>query len=518
MSVDGRLVIDVTKFGADPTGTKDSTFAIQTALDTAFGGASFFTPNNFGNGGKSYLNLPVYMPAGTYLITKTLLIMGVHGARIYGDGPNATILKWAGPVPGNTGWNIATGRPTGPINTLGAITGGSGGTPGTYTGISLSPITGSSTGSGAVATIVVGAGGNVTSVTITNPGSRWQTNDLLTASPGSVGGFSVSVASIIAKLTPMWLTNGFGRSLMHDFQIDMVGNSGSVLTDGTIGFFWTWDGGTSFGPKYIDANTSFFGLKNLFFRNATVGLLCGALAPIILPQPPVSVLPPNYVQAQNTECDWCTIESCFWDDCLLGLGIYEGNAVSYSIYGGSATNCAQGISGGAGVQIMQGVGFSGNTVDWLGGGGPLAVIGCNSSSQTFGLCQSHTLITGCNHTGNGANPIFLFTPTNDTLSVDNCNSTNGYFAGSGNVIVRDSKFGRADPFPASGVNNPFTGNVIEWRLPPGNFASLPATPHVGYEQLITDSTVTEFGATIAGSGGNTVLGRWNGAHWTVMGR
>jgi hypothetical protein len=67
------------------------------------------------------------------------------------------------------------------------------------------------------------------------------------------------------------------------------------------------------------------------------------------------------------------------------------------------------------------------------------------------------------------------------------------------------------------VNNPFTGNVVEWRLPPGNFASLPANPHVGYEQLITDSTVTAFGATIAGGGANTVMGRWNGAHWTVFG-
>ena len=77
-----------------------------------------------------------------------------------------------------------TATVTGAIGTVGAITGGTLYTNGTYTNV---PLTGGS-GSGALATVVV-AGGAVTSVTITNGGQRYLTSDTgLSAAASTIGG------------------------------------------------------------------------------------------------------------------------------------------------------------------------------------------------------------------------------------------------------------------------------------------------------------------------------------------
>jgi hypothetical protein len=81
---------------------------------------------------------------------------------------------------------------SGPIQTLGTITGGSGGSDGTYTGVAL---TGGS-GSGATANITV-SGGAVTAVVLTYEGQIYRTGDVLSAASGSIGGvsgFSVPVS------------------------------------------------------------------------------------------------------------------------------------------------------------------------------------------------------------------------------------------------------------------------------------------------------------------------------------
>jgi hypothetical protein len=87
------------------------------------------------------------------------------------------------------------------VATLGAITGGSLYTPGTYTGVVMTLSSGSSAATYPTATIVVSAGGAVSSVTITSPGAGFQdTTTVLTAPAASIGGtgsgFSVPVASL----------------------------------------------------------------------------------------------------------------------------------------------------------------------------------------------------------------------------------------------------------------------------------------------------------------------------------
>lgn len=86
------------------------------------------------------------------------------------------------------------------ILTLGTVVGGTLYTDGTYTSV---PLTGG-TGTGAVGTVVV-AGGSVTTVTLTSPGTGYTALDVLTASAASIGGtgsgFTVPVATVGATTT-----------------------------------------------------------------------------------------------------------------------------------------------------------------------------------------------------------------------------------------------------------------------------------------------------------------------------
>ena len=101
-----------------------------------------------------------------------------------------------------------------PVATLGAITGGSAYTAGTYFDV---PLTGGS-GSGALATITV-AGGAVTAVTITDGGLLYGVANTLSAAATNIGGtgsgFSVSVASVTNSGGTSWLGDNFDPVLLY---------------------------------------------------------------------------------------------------------------------------------------------------------------------------------------------------------------------------------------------------------------------------------------------------------------
>jgi hypothetical protein len=69
-------------FGAIGDGVADDSDAIQAALSTLSTGT-----------GKSPV---LYIPAGTYRITKTLTVVSAKSISVLGQEPNKTILKWAG--------------------------------------------------------------------------------------------------------------------------------------------------------------------------------------------------------------------------------------------------------------------------------------------------------------------------------------------------------------------------------------------------------------------------------------
>jgi hypothetical protein len=126
----------------------------------------------------------VNVAAATY--TNTYNGVALVGGSGSAATANVTVTQTAGVGP------LVVGAPS-----VGVITPGTGGTPGTYTGVALTNVTG--TGTAATADIVVGAGGDVTGVTIVALGSGYANGNSLSALSADIGGvtgFSFLVAQV----------------------------------------------------------------------------------------------------------------------------------------------------------------------------------------------------------------------------------------------------------------------------------------------------------------------------------
>jgi hypothetical protein len=82
-------VYNVLDYGADKTGTNDSTAAIQAAINQATGSAAPSTNTRTPVAA-------VYLPSGTYKITSDLIIRSVSGFKFIGDGPGNTLILLSG--------------------------------------------------------------------------------------------------------------------------------------------------------------------------------------------------------------------------------------------------------------------------------------------------------------------------------------------------------------------------------------------------------------------------------------
>jgi hypothetical protein len=154
-------------------------------------------------GGSNYTN-------GTYT--------GVPLTGGTGSGAQATVVVAANAVSSVTITNAGTGYTVSDamsasaallgngINTLntGSLAGGTNYTTGTYTGV---PLTGG-TGSGAQATVVVGAGGDVTSVSLTARGINYTASDTLSAAASNLGGVTNGVGTLGTVTGGSNYTNG----------------------------------------------------------------------------------------------------------------------------------------------------------------------------------------------------------------------------------------------------------------------------------------------------------------------
>lgn len=161
-------------------------------------------------------NLTLPSPSGS-VVAVTGGIGPVNGADVplairsgWTVGPNepwpgVRVMHLSAPPPPRGNWPTSgsitfpdgqTAAISGPIGTVGAITGGSAYTNGTYTNV---PLTGGS-GAGATGTITV-SGGAVTAVQITNGGYRFLSTDTtVSAAAANIGGtgsgFSFAVGSL----------------------------------------------------------------------------------------------------------------------------------------------------------------------------------------------------------------------------------------------------------------------------------------------------------------------------------
>ena len=80
------------RFGAKGNGKDDDTKAIQNAID------------GLGTGTGNNLYTVLYLPAGTYCISSTLVLKGKIGITITGENPVNTIIKWIGPDASTMFW------------------------------------------------------------------------------------------------------------------------------------------------------------------------------------------------------------------------------------------------------------------------------------------------------------------------------------------------------------------------------------------------------------------------------
>jgi len=162
--------------------------------------------------------------------TNTYTAVALNGGTGSAATGNVTVTQTAGVGPLIAG-----------TLSVGVITGGTGGTPGTYSGVALTNITG--TGVGATADIEVGAGGDVIDVVIVALGSGYANGnslDALTGDIGGVTGFSFLVDEVtlpVAVSTVVLNGAGTGYTAGNSLTIsagDIGGVTGSSVPVATI--------------------------------------------------------------------------------------------------------------------------------------------------------------------------------------------------------------------------------------------------------------------------------------------
>lgn len=84
-------VINARDYGAVGNGVTDDTTALQAAIDAAFGPRA--SPHGSSN---PFINKPLYIPAGNYVITSPLYFVNVLGGHVFGAGNGSTQLFYTG--------------------------------------------------------------------------------------------------------------------------------------------------------------------------------------------------------------------------------------------------------------------------------------------------------------------------------------------------------------------------------------------------------------------------------------
>ena len=174
----------------------------------------------------------------------------------------------------------SSGGTAGFITGFGSITGGSGYIPGTYANV---PLTGGS-GVGAIGVITVNAGGAVSNVVISNPGSHYVTTDVLSATNGNLGGsgagFSIPVSSVQGSGTGMvgvlgTITGGSGGTTGTYPNVALTGGMGSNATANI-----TVSGGAVTGVTVVNPGVAYQVGDVLSANGASIGGVSGFSIPV----------------------------------------------------------------------------------------------------------------------------------------------------------------------------------------------------------------------------------------------
>lgn len=145
-------------------------------------------------------DFPIYTQYNTYL-------------QFYPTNLGSATMNYLGqPTVGYWGYTLA-----GSITGTGSLTGGSGYTNGTYSGIALQ----GGIGKNATANITV-SGGAITSVTIVNSGVGYLVGDVLSAVIPAGNGFKFNVATIAVNTRPVYSANNSVQPLWSTVDIDAI--------------------------------------------------------------------------------------------------------------------------------------------------------------------------------------------------------------------------------------------------------------------------------------------------------
>ena len=190
---------------------------------------------------------------------------------------------------------------------------GTGGTPGTYTGVQLTYVSGETATTYPIATIVVSAGGIVSSVTITTAPTGYMERNysVLTCNLASIG----NVSAFEVEVVPY---GSVSRSLLNaTIQVKAVGSSTTFTTIyNTTGFSAYVSGGTVEKASYgicVAENTPTYSTENKVFRNIQLSNNYGHI----------------YMQ-NNSYCIFSNID--MYGNHTGGYGIYIGYAVLTPVF------------------------------------------------------------------------------------------------------------------------------------------------------------------------------------------
>ncbi len=224
------------------------------------------------------------------------------------------------------------------------------------------------------------------------------------------------------------------------------------------------------------------------------------------------------------------IQCSFGVSAKAGIFVNNQNCLQINVIGGNIQSCGIGIwvKGGA-LEVIEGVGFQGSTtvdieVDGSQGDG-LAIISCRSESVNFATIHSGLGVhmVCCSHLQASAGTFLFYETGNPSTAInscmiDSCISDNGIIAGTSNgkIYIRGGNFINAGFIPGS-----LAGKILDYNLGPVLFAALPApqTALTGLRETITDCLVAasgNFAANVTvGGGGNTVPLWCDGTNWKI---
>lgn len=148
--------------------------------------------------------------------------------------------------------------------------------------------------------------------------------------------------------------------------------------------------------------------------------------------------------------------------------------------------------------------------------GPRITLGVHSQYQTY-IAQGEAFLPGDSHPSIDSTSSYsdgnLLVTALGAASVSHLPTVTDLPISGTSSIIRDTLNDTVKHYYNKG------GVLTDLSIPPVVlFAGLPASPILGMMYTVTDSNTAVWGSAIAGLGGNSVLARWNGSNWTVVGK